>query len=458
MANNNTALIPEIWATSGIRFLEASTNFVKLVNGDYSADVARMGSNVHTNLVAPLPVNRRYDFTQPVATSDTSATPVIIPLNQLVQQSIFIDDMDMSMATEDLFLKYGEQMALAMGRTVERIIASQIYQFMQYGSGMLGSAVSVTPVQGSVMKAHTNMMKRGVNNEELIAVLNPTTYAALVQNPAFSGAYQIADEGTVARTGLLGYRYGIGFTRSAHLPEVVTSTGANNVIVQVEVAANAGATSLDLDTGTYVGTGLVAGSWFYVNDALYPHRVLTVTGGSAGQPDTITFTPGLVQNVGAGNTNITATKTTTTTAAFAAGYLGPIAIAAPAYPLTVGQLVSFGSNYYGVIGIPSSTSILLDRPLVAAVASGAVMGISPAGNYNFMMSRDAIGVVMRTLRLPPDIGLNNNSGAIMASPESGIPMRVISSYDASYQRTRVTMDLLMGVAVLNPELGNPIFA
>jgi len=457
MANNNTALIPEIWAASSIRYLEANTNFVKLVNGDYSADVARMGSVVHTNLVAPLPENRRYDFTQPVPTSDVSASPVTITMNQLVQQSILLDDMDVSLATENLFAKYGEQMALAMARTVERIIAGQIYQFMSYGVGVLESTASISPVQPSTMKAQTNLIKRGVTNEELIAVLSPGTYAALVQNPAFSGDYVLADQGTVARTGLLGYRYGISFARSAHLPEVTTSIPTNNVVVQAGTAASAGATSLTLNVGTYAGTGLVVGSWFYVNDAGYPHRVLTVTGGIAGQPASITFTPELVQNVASG-TSITATKTTTTTAAFAAGYMGPIAIAAPAYPLTVGQMISFGSEYHAVIRVVDSTHILLDRPLEAAVSSGAVMGISPAGNYNFMMTRDAIGIAMRSLHLPPTIGNNNVSGAIMESPDTGIPMRVVTSYDAAYQKTRVTMDLLMGITVLNPVAGNPIFA
>lgn len=72
---------------------------------------------------------------------------------------------------------------------------------------------------------------------------------------------------------------------------------------------------------------------------------------------------------------------------------------------------------------------------------------SPAEDYSFAMHRNAL--VLATRALPEPKG-----GAKVAVVEKdGIIMRVVYSYNADYLAEQVTVDMLYGVGVLQPELG-----
>jgi hypothetical protein len=123
-----------------------------------------------------------------------------------------------------------------------------------------------------------------------------------------------------------------------------------------------------------------------------------------------------------------------------------------------GQLLSTGltsaRKVYGAMGTPTTTSVIMDRPLEASVDHAAVIGVGPAGNYNFAFHRNALALVTRPLALPP-----SNMGVSSAIADAnGVGIRVTMGYNMEKQGTLVTVDLLAGVKVLDERLGCVVFS
>ena len=55
-ANDNDALIPELWARESIAVLEENMVMGQLVHRDFSMDVADYGDVVNTRSINPLPI------------------------------------------------------------------------------------------------------------------------------------------------------------------------------------------------------------------------------------------------------------------------------------------------------------------------------------------------------------------------------------------------------------------
>ncbi len=122
---------------------------------------------------------------------------------------------------------------------------------------------------------------------------------------------------------------------------------------------------------------------------------------------------------------------------------------------SVGQLVSFkaaGGTLYSpeyCIVQASSTSILLDRPLVNAVADNDIIDLGPNGDYNFGFRREAVALVNRSMDLPEDGTGARSSRAVF----NNMSMRVVMTYDGKKQGTRVTIDSLFGIKPLDTAQG-----
>ena len=94
------------------------------------------------------------------------------------------------------------------------------------------------------------------------------------------------------------------------------------------------------------------------------------------------------------------------------------------------------------------TNALLDRPLDIAVGSGDDAFLGAAGSRNIAFTREAIALVSRPLAT-----VANEMGARSAVTSfDGLSMRVTMQYDSLSQGTRVTFDLLCGVAILDDRL------
>ena len=141
--------------------------------------------------------------------------------------------------------------------------------------------------------------------------------------------------------------------------------------------------------------------------------------------------------------------------AYPSAYTKGITIDGFTQPLQIGQLVSFGTggsrHTYTVIESEASGAdrvIWLDRPLEAALADNDPAFPGPAGALNMAFHRDALALVTRPLALP------NQSMGVMAAVAAynDIAMRVTMQYNSIKQGTVVNMDILAGVAVLDPDL------
>jgi len=74
---------------------------------------------------------------------------------------------------------------------------------------------------------------------------------------------------------------------------------------------------------------------------------------------------------------------------------------------------------------------------------------SPAVEHCLAYTKDAIALVMRSL--PTDGNGEGVSQAVVTDPESGISMRLTSSYDANALGRQVTLDLLYGIQTVRDE-------
>jgi hypothetical protein len=121
-----------------------------------------------------------------------------------------------------------------------------------------------------------------------------------------------------------------------------------------------------------------------------------------------------------------------------------------------GTLISQGAganaNIYGVMPeiTSSATSILLNKPPLAAMANGSVLGVGPSGCYGIAAHRDAIGFVSRPLAMPP-------AARAFVANYNNLGIRVTIGYDMVYQNTLVTLDLLAGTCTFYPERGSVLF-
>jgi hypothetical protein len=160
-----------------------------------------------------------------------------------------------------------------------------------------------------------------------------------------------------------------------------------------------------------------------------------------------TYTPGAVNQP-----SPLTSRGITVTDGYPIGWHREIAIDGFTVNPQIGQAVTFGVNnasVYTVIAVDSTLGITLDRPLEFAVADNAKVNIAPAGSYNLAFHRNAIALVTRPLALP-----RAGTGArSFVQNLDGLSMRATITYQGMSQGHLVTLDMLAGVAVLEPDLG-----
>jgi hypothetical protein len=124
--------------------------------------------------------------------------------------------------------------------------------------------------------------------------------------------------------------------------------------------------------------------------------------------------------------------------------------------LQAGQLISFGTtsrHTYNIIEATVSdsthTSVLLDRPLDATVASAAAAFPGPAGGaFNIVLDPNALAFVSRPTWIPPaDLGV---ASAVQAF--RGLALRVTAGYLINKGGVQINFDVLGGVSVLDTRL------
>jgi hypothetical protein len=449
-ANDNDALIPELWAMAALRTLRSNMVMGNLVNRDFDDMVKNHGDVVNTSRPADFSAKRKTD-SDSVTNQDAESPNIQVPLDQHLHVSFTIKDGEMSKAMPDLVTRYLEPAARELAEQVDKILCGQVVRLWTYHEGRMGE-MSAANADDFVIDANTQLDINRCPKAGRNMILNPRAQKQCLKADLFVSAEKRGDEGTALRTASLGTVYGMDAYMDQNVPYVALSS-ADYDAGDTDNAEAAGSVLIETDVAD--ATEIEAGCFFTVEGSGEPLIISSI----ANDPIDITPTAGLKTAVGASSTvNVYTKGEVDLTAGYAAGWAKEIVVdghTANKGP-QVGQMVAFGTGasrhtycvLEATVVTTTESSILLDRPLAAAIADGDSVYYGPAGGMNLCFHKDALTLVTRPLvTVPSDSGCK----CFVASYD-GLAMRVTMQYQGTSQGMLVTFDLLCGVAVLDARL------
>lgn len=439
------AFIPEIWAQESLMILEANMVASSLVYRDFSNDLAAFGDVVNTRRPGPFEARRKI-ASDSVTTQTQTATNVPIALNQHQHVSFVIKDEDASKSFKDLVSTYLQPAVSAIAQALDEIVLCQVYQFLDNSVGKLEGGGSLA----NLIAVHEKLSTNKVPQSPRYLIISPAIEADLLALEAITSAAWVDDAGEALKNAYLGKRFGMNIFTCQNVPSVPAGSAYNTIARSTTINNSpsgypAGSTEIVVASGTSIEVG----QWLTVAGDMTPQLVTDVGTGTV-----LTISPGLSYAVAHGAT-VTVYAHAETTSALAANYAKVITIDEPAIGPSNGRMFSTGLTAetlkkYGVIGTPTNTTFYLDRPLESAIASAnTVCGLGPPGEYCFAFHPEAVALVTRPLAPPPS-GVGARSAI---ANYNNLAIRVTLSYDGETQGLRVTVDLLCGIAVLNPDMG-----
>jgi hypothetical protein len=465
-ANDNDALIPELWANESLAILEENMVMANLVHRDFSPMVAGYGDVVNTRRPTEFTI-RRKSQSDSVENQDAVSTNVQVPLNQHVYVTFTIKDEEASLSFKELISYYMQPAALEMASAVDRILLGQVHQFLTNGTGKLAGMTSST-AKDYILEAREKMNVNKAYPYGRNLVVSPQAETSLLATELFIAANQRGDGGTALEEARLGRILGFDTYMDQNVPYVPLS-GADINTLNHTAGAAAGDTGNKACTSA---TEVTNGSFVWFTGDQQPQVISAHTGSGSTTGITLVsaydnavsanavgyeFLPGavaLAEHTSA-NSSITA---------YAAGYDKKIYLdgfTANKKPV-VGQLLAFGTgasrHTYTIVQVQSVSTVALyvwlDRPLTTAIADNDVCFPGPHGSMCLAFCRDAVALVSRPLAVPAtSLGVQAAVGVYR-----DLAMRVAMQYDISSQGTKVTLDMLLGVALLDVNLGCLLYA
>lgn len=445
-ANDVDALTPEIWSKFGLAILESNMVAGNLVHRDFEKEFARFGDIVNTRRPQAFEMKRKTKADD-VTVQDANLDNIPVRLDQHVHVSFLLRDGEEALAMGDLVTTFLVPAMTAMAEGIDSIVLGQYGRFFST-AGVAGELLGMTSSNAKDFIVDTGKLlddtKAPQSGRALI--VSPAIKAAILKNATFSEADKRGDNGTALREASLGRILGFDMYSCQNMASIT----AGNTNTTGEIANSAGYPKGY--TGEMVvdgfATTLTVGSWVDLEGQPYQIAAQSATLGAttgitlttalreavANNDDFIAYTPGAVNNV----------------AGYAAGWVKPIVVNTFTVSPRKGQVVSFGvtnDTIYTIIGTPSTTEILLDRPLEAAIAHAAAVNLGPAGDYGFAFLRNAVSLVCRPMALP-------RTGALAGfMSHNGFALRTVITYDGNKQGHLVTLDALLGIAILDQNLG-----
>lgn len=449
--NSLDAFTPQYWAMESIAILEENLVMGALVHRDFEEIIASSGNIVNTRKPATFTAKRK-GVNDNVTTQNATATNVAVPLDQTIHVSFVIKDAEMSYSFKDLVAEYLYPAMFAEVKMLDQIVLGQMGRFYPNVVGYLGGMTS-SNAHDTVVDASTklNVLKAPMQQRRMI--WTPNTQGLALKNELFVSAEKAGDGGLARRQAELGIVQNFA-NYGTQLAGEVTAANSNYVSGAINLAAgyDIGVTALTVDG---FSAAIANGTWVSVNGDL--HRVVSTTGGAT--PTVITIdSPGLRRAVADNAVVRVCTAAAINEASgYAAGYSGILTFDGATKPPIAGQLVAFGTSttsaVYTIIEC-DSTTMVLDRPLEAALADDATVHFALPGYYNFAFHRNAIALVSRPLATPP-AGAGVSSQVINFNNAS---VRVTITYDGLSQGLRITLDMLLGVQVLDQNLATLVLA
>lgn len=458
-ANDNTALNPTLWAKYSLAVLESTMIAANLIYRDFEMEVAKFGQTVNTRKPSTFTAQRKTDSDQ-VTVQDASLTNIPVTLNQHPHVSFLISDGEESLVMESLIEIHLMPAMIAMAEMIDSAVLGQYAQFIRLGQVAGGSGLLTNANYKDYLASLGQVFdqnKAPVTGRTLI--VTPGIKRLILANAAFTAALNTGDGGYALRTANLGELFGFQHYMCQNAASVSTAVD-KNVTFLVGTAAGANATVLVVKTGT----GVVAtGTWFLLGG--FPYQVIAhtetignTTGITIAAPglqaavavnDILTiFTPAAINQA----STAVADSGLAGSSGYAAGWAKYIIFNTNVLAPRKGQLVSFNTdvtNVYTIISVVGST-ILLDRPLVAALANSDTVNWGPSGEFAFGFLRNALALVCRPLALP----LPGTGALAGTASHNGFALRVVITYLGLNQGHLVTIDCLFGLAVLESKFGS----
>jgi len=451
-ANDNDALIPEIWAQEGLMQLEENMVMARLVYRDFSMDVAKYGDVVNTRRPGNFQFYRKSQ-SDTVTAQDASLTNVAVPLDQHMYVNFIIKDEEASKSFQDLVDIHVAPAARALAKGVDRVLIGQAPQFLAYDAGKLETMTS-TLAKGYMLSAREKLNENNAPLEDRHLVLCPSAETDMLNTELFIAANQRGDGGSALEDARLGRVLGFNTYMDQNCGDL-TLGSCDYVAGTVTGAVAAGGSGNTAVTIT--GHEAVAGEYVWVAGE---GRPMTITASTASTDTTYVTFPAFTYGC-AGSAVLNLFKSCVVQGGYAANYEKAIIVDGytAAKPPQAGQIISFGTSTtrhtYTIVQANENSSnalatdIWLDRPLGTLLTDNDLAFPGPSGGYNLAFHRNAIALVSRPLAFPNNaLGVRSGVAAY-----NDVAMRATMQYDISYQGTRVTLDMLCGVKVLDTALG-----
>jgi len=460
---NNDAFIPELWAHQGLAILEENMVMANLVHRDFEDEVRNYGDVVNTRRPGTFTITRKADG-DTLVPETASATNVPVRLDQWFYKNFVIKDGEASLSFQDLVDVYLLPAMQVIARSVDRAIMGRIHAFLTGNTSRAGKLCGLTPEtsHNDVLEARQRLNENLAPMTGRNLVLSPASETSLLKNTMFIKASDRGDGGSALENATLGRILGFNTYLDQNVNCVLTGGETSALTI---ASAGSGYPAGSVGPFQCEGSGIVQGEYVVLAGNDQPTWVTTATEGT---PDSFVLNEALKYGV---QDNCAATRYLACDVAasgltgddYPAGYSKGILLThGDGLGPQVGQLLSFGATIgarhtytiiEAVVVSGTQTRVTLDRPLEALVADGSDNAFpGPYGSLNWAFHRDAVALVTRPLALP-----NNQMGVLThVGVHNDIAMRVAMQYDIDAGGTKVNLDLLCGVAVLDPRLCVPL--
>ncbi len=431
----------------------------QLVHRDFSPEVAEFGDVVNTRRVGTFKAYRKVD-TDSVVAQDASATNVQVALNMHNYINFTIKDGEASKSFKDLVDQHLKPAAQGIARRIDRMLCGQAQRFQTNAAGKL-DGVTKTTVKDFVLEGREAMNRNNAYMQDRRLILGPAAETLMLQTDMFMKANERGDGGRALEDARLGRILGFDTFMDQNATGLASTATVDSVAGTVNNAGGYAAKSVAAMTVDIVAHEVAIGEFVeFDEDAQLTFATAVTVGG--GNTTIVTLDSALKYAVTNASV-VTAYGFCVVDGTYAIGHVKQVVLDGYTNAPQVGQLLAFGNSTilrhtytiteaYENPSNASQTIVYLDRALEKAVADNGDAFPGPVGGINLMFHRDAIALVSRPLAMPRGAGVS--AGVLNYN---GISMRVAMQYDIASQGTKVTLDLLCGVQVLDTNLGAVLY-
>lgn len=453
MANNNSATRPQFWALRGLMILFQEVPILGLVNRQFAPALANAGDQVNAFRAAKRRTRRK---TEDGANTALDVTTVAVPvvLDQYFFDSFILQDRDDALSITELDRLHATPAIQTIAQGISRALLGRVHAFLRQGTpakraGRLDTITKDNAADFILEAEQVLSDNKAPMGGVYVAVVHHTANAKLMRSTTFERMDARGSDGTVM-TGRVGKVY----NTSVVMSQDVNYADSSLADIELKAVNNSGgypaghATTMTVDGG---GSDYIIGEYVVIGGNDQPTICTAFTSTTA-----LTLNEPLKFAVVENDVITHYQKGVNESVERLAGYQEDMLLThTSGKNVQQGQLISFGTggsrHTYTVIETVNSsattTSVLLDRPLDATVASAADFFPGPGGSMNPVLHKDALALVTRPMKAKSGKGVQS---AVVNF--EGVGLRVQEADDLEAGGTRFVFDLLAGVSVLDVDL------